>query len=273
MPLVQLSKRCKLFESIATDTWRDVIYHHGVAIQMQEPGQTNRIIAEIRQNVLAHPNIGVWANNGFREIDHGSDMDIFVETRTGEFIWWALQAKVLRLNGRYEGLSNLHGNEYQWDKLNRLAASSGCVVRYLLYNGLANYHYNGNDICTRNFNEDQFGCSLVNTADVETLALAGPVGFHDFHPDLAQPWRIITCCLFDTKKEKATYYSTAQVREAVGIYPNSYGNTSIIDATNDNTKPNEFSVNAINEFSSSAERKPAFRIVIRSTTSLNQENR
>lgn len=270
MPLVQLSNRCKLFESISENTWRDVIYHHNVHIQMHEPGQTNRIIADIRHSALAYPNIEVWANNGFREIDHGSDIDIFVESKPGEFIWWALQAKVLRLNGRYEGLSNLHGNEYQWDKLNRLSAASGCVVRYLLYNGLANYHCNGNDICTRNFNEDQFGCSLVKTTDVERLALAGPVSFHDFHPDLAQPWRIITCCLFNNNKEKATYYSATQVREAVKTYPNRSDNISILDITDSTTKPNDFSDNAINEFSSYAERKPEYRIVIRSTKSINE---
>ncbi|ULQ58328.1 hypothetical protein KJS94_08985 [Flavihumibacter rivuli] len=270
MPLVQLSNRCKLFESIAANTWNKIIRNHHTGNQAREIGLTSDIVSEIEDNRLSFPNIGVWAVEARNERTHGNDMDIFVETTTGQFLWWALQAKVLNLDGTYHDIATFRsGGEYQWTKLNRLLAASGCVVRYLLYNGSANYHYYGNDICIRNFNEDQFGCSLVKATDVERLALAGPVSFHDFHPELAQPWRIITCCLFDTKKEKATYYSAAQVREAVGIYPNSFGNTTILDSANDNSKPNDFSVNAINDFSSSAERIPAYRIVIRSTTSIN----
>jgi hypothetical protein len=271
MPLVQLSKRCELFESIATDTWYKIIRNHRTSNQAREIGLTSDIVSEIEDNRLSFPNIGVWALEARNERTNGNDMDIFVETATGQFLWWALQAKVLNLDGTYHDIATLRsGGQYQWDKLNRFSAASGCVVRYLLYNGLANYHYNGNDICTRNFNEDQFGCSLVKTTDVERLALAGPLSFHDFHPNLAQPWRIITCCLFNTRNEKATYYTAAQVREAVGIYSNSSGNTTIQDAKNNNLRLNEFSVNAINDFSSAVERKPAYRIVIRSTASLNQ---
>lgn len=273
MPRVQFSNRCKLFESIATDTWNKIIRNHKTGNPAREIGLTSDIVSEIEDNRLSFPNIGVWALEARNERTNGNDMDIFVESSPGQFIWWALQAKVLNKDGTYHDIAYLaSGREYQWEKLNRLSASSGCVVRYLLYNGLVTYHFNGNDICNRNFNEDQFGCSLVKTSDVERLALVGPVCFNDFHHELAQPWRIITCCLFNTKKEKATYYSAAQVREAVGIYPNSSGNTTILDAPIDNSKTNDFSVNAINDFSSSIERKPAYRIVIRSTISLKNEN-
>jgi hypothetical protein len=274
MPLVQLSKRCKLFESIATDTWNKIIRNHRTGNQAREIGLTSDIVSEIEDNRLSFPNIGVWALESRNERTNGNDLDIFVESTPGQFIWWALQAKVLNLDGTYHDIGSLRsGGEYQWYKLNRFSAASGCVVRYLLYNGLDNYRYNGNDICSRNFHEDQFGCSLVKTIDVERFASAGPVNFHDFHPELAQPWRIITCCLFNTRKEKATYYNTSQVREAVRKYPKMTGNTKIFDATNDNTKSNDFSVSAINDFSSSFGRKPAYRIVIRSTTALVQENK
>ncbi len=272
MPLVQLSNRCKLFESISTDTWFKLIRNHRTGNQAREIGLTSDIISEIEDNRLSFPNIGVWALEARNERSKGNDMDIFVESSPGQFIWWALQAKVLNLDGTYHNISTLRsGREYQWDKLNRLSASSGCIVRYLLYNGIANYLYKGNDICTRNFNEEQFGCSLVKTTDVEKLALTGPISFYNLHPELAQPWRIITCCLFNIKNEVATYYTTAQIREAVDKYPFSSGNTIIPDAVNENSKLNDFSANAINDFSSSVERKPAYRIVMRSTSSLKQK--
>jgi len=52
------------------------------------------------------------------------------------------------------------------------------------------------------------------------------------------------------------------VPAGVGIYPNSDESTSIHDGINYNSKPNEFTVNSINEFYSSDERRPAYRFVI-----------
>lgn len=269
---MQFSRRCKLFEKIATDIWQHVIRNHRTGNQAREIGLTSDIVSEIEDNRLAFPNIGVWALEARNERENGNDMDIFVESSPGRFIWWALQAKVLNLDGTYHDIAVLRsGGEYQWTKLNQLSINAGCVVRYLLYNGLATFHYNSYDICNRNFHEDQYGCSLVKIDDVERIALAGRASFHDFHPNLAQPWRIITCCLFDTKKESANFFSATQVREAVKIYPHSSSNTDILNAISDSQQlMNNFTDNAINEFSESAEHKPAYRIVIRSTVSLNR---
>lgn len=270
------TKRCTLFEKIASDTWRDLIADHSVGIQVNEPGTTNRIIAQIRRSTLAFPNIGVWANNGFLEKYFGSDMDIFVETTKGRYVWWALQSKVLRLNGSYEGVSTPHGTEYQWNKLNRLANIAGCEVRYLLYNGVAAYSHKGIDNCNRDFNEDQFGCSLVKTKDVERIALTKTPTFNDFHDSLAQPWRIITCCPYNpinqnkrkNDSENKIYYSLSQIREAVEYYPEVGENFEIIYDEKEKEPVNELPLDAINIFSESIERKPAFRLVVRSTSSL-----
>jgi len=61
MPLVQLSKRCELFESIATDTWNKIIRNHRTGNQAREIGLTSDIVSEIEDNRLSFPNIGVWA--------------------------------------------------------------------------------------------------------------------------------------------------------------------------------------------------------------------
>lgn len=268
MTRLQTSKRCRLFEKIADDTWSHVIRNHRTGIQVNEPGRTNDIIAEIRDNYLSYPNIGVWAANGWREIDHGSDMDIFVEATTGRFIWWALQAKVLRLSGYYEGLKDLHGGEYQWSKLNRLSALSGCVVRYLFYNGVSNYVFSDYDRCHRQFSESQFGCSLVNTADVERISLLRTPKFNDFHPKHAEPWRVIVCCVLSIKSESATFYSMEQIKNAVSIYPESDGNTEIVSENSYEGQVNNFEPDAINTFSKSIDRNPAYRMVIRTTKSI-----
>jgi hypothetical protein len=262
------TKRCRLFEKIANDTWFHIIRNHRTGTQVNEPGKTNDIIAEIRDNHLSYPNIGVWAINGFREIVYGSDIDIFVETESGHFVWWALQAKVLRLEGNYDGVSTLRGGEYQWVKLNRLKASAGCEVRYLLYNGVDGFIFNGEDICKRDFSQEQFGCSLVNTTDMERVALAKTPVFKDFHPELAQPWRIITCCLYPRKSKNTVFYSTSQIRAALRYYPEMIADNRIFTEQYEEEALNELPLDAINNFSEESGRKPPFRMVIRTTSSL-----
>ncbi|MDD3876659.1 MAG: hypothetical protein PHT69_08565 [Bacteroidales bacterium] len=269
MTLLPTSKRCKLFEEIANKTWNHVIRNHRTKSPASEVGFTNDIVAIIRDNVLSFPNIGIWANLGYKENIYGSDLDIFVEESPGRYIWWALQAKVLTKGGIYKDLKKKHNNEYQWEKLNKLSMNSGCISRYLFYNGMADYSYSGSDKCNRAFNEKQFGCSLVLTSDVEQIALSATPTFYHFHPSLAQPWRIITCCLFNSKKENATHYSHSQIREAVKYYPESPENIKIMSFIKQETKKlNQFPIDAINEFSKLIDHNPAYRIVIRSTNSL-----
>ena len=151
MTLLQLSNRCKLFEEIASEVWTIVKRNHLTNVQPHETGITNNIVLPfLRSSVLSNPNIGVWANNAYKEIEHGGDIDVFVETIPGQYIWWALQAKVLRLNNRYEGVRNQNERgEYQWNRLERLSINSGCISRYLLYNGVNNYIHNDFDQCNR----------------------------------------------------------------------------------------------------------------------------
>ena len=270
---LSISNRCKLFEEISEEIWYKIINHHRVGVHAPEIGITNEIIEIIRNNVLAYPNIGVWANNGYNEIINGSDIDIFVETSIGNYVWYALQAKVLMLNGKYTSMSTLRDGEYQWDKLRRLVANSGCISKYLFYNGVDGYKYTGYDNCQRQFDEEQFGCSLVELDDVERISLLSTPKFLDFHPDLAQPWRIITCCWFYPPKDKTIYYTPMQIKKSLEYYPESFGNSSIKE-TNDETKNlNDLGIDAINKLSSLIDRSPFYRVVIRNTASLNLDRK
>lgn len=269
MALLHSSKRCKLFEKIAEDVWNLIIKNHYVQVQVNEPGVTNNIIGEIRNNAMSYTNIGVWANNAFKEIEHGSDIDIFVETVPGIYIWWALQAKVLRLSGNYEGVRSLHKGEYQWDKLIRLSNIAGCISRYLLYNGVNNFSHSDYDMCSRHFNERQFGCSLVKINDFKNIAITRNPSFRDFHPQLAMPWRIITCCLNSIKDEKIILYTAEQIKKAVRYYPESNKTLDFVEGSNDNLDVNDLSENFINEISENIGRNAEFRIVVRTSKSLN----
>lgn len=274
MPYLQQSGRCKLFEEIAAAIWSDVSAHHSVNVEAPETGITNRIITEIRIAHTQNQNIGVWANNGWREIDHGSDIDVFVETVPGWFVWWALQAKVLKVAGHYD-VKKPAGEEQQWTKLVRLSDRARCNVRYLLYNGVAAFTHQGQDACSRHYTQEQFGCSLVHPSVMERVANAGTPVFADFHPKLAQPWRIITCCSY--RPGPGRLYSTAVVKDSIRYYQPDAGNTTMFQKQQPGT-PNEpikrvsdLQPGIIDRYCAEVDRVPSHRIVIRTTASLAQE--
>lgn len=266
-----VSGRCQLFERIAERTWKHVIRNHSVHVHTDENGLTNDLIAEIRVNARSNTNIGVWSNRAFKEEQHGNDLDVFVESQPGEFVWYALQAKVLSRHGTYESLAKDHGGEYQWEKLARLSAMAGCITKYLLYNGVANYRYSGPDKWGRTFTEEQFGCSLVDPDLIATLAQAGPVRFLSVHHQHAQPWRILTCG--PQPLSGVTLFNAAQIRRAVRYYPESFGTTDLPPALDQATKLNGLSENAIEALSREVQRTPECRLVVRSTRSLNSSAR
>ncbi len=270
MSYLSNSRRCKLFEEIANNTWKHVIRNHSTGVQVSEVGKTNDIVAEIRASHLADNNIGVWANPGHLEIENGSDLDIFVETKVGMFVWWALQAKVLKRDGTYKGLTTLHGREYQWDKLRRLSEQTGCFSRYLLYNGLADFRMYMDDQCNRRFDEDQYGCSLVRLDDMEAIALDRVPRFRDFHPIYAEPWRIIPCCYINPSRLKTQTYSLAQIQDSVKYYEAAKGNPELFETgeTMIDPKGNDIAIDAINKFSEEHGREPIARMVLRSTAAL-----
>lgn len=193
--------RCSLFENIATDVWNRIIYAHDVKMDLPEIGITADIIVDILHYAKSHPRaFDVYAMPGYKEKWYGSDMDVFVEVAPNQFKWFALQAKVLKVNNTYDTFRDSSDTEMQWDKLAHLESTTGCKAYYLLYNGKNKFSYSGIDSCGREFSQDQFGCSLVEPTEVANLAkeknekgFISPK-FTDFHPSLAQPWRILTCC-------------------------------------------------------------------------------
>lgn len=263
---ISATNRCHLFEDIAEHVWQHVIYNHQAGMNVSEIGITADIISIIRNHSNRIPNFGVWANPGYNEALYGSDIDIFVETTTGNFIWVALQAKALRRDGIYHDMAGIRGGEYQWQKLERLEKQAGCITRYLLYNGVSNFQNYGSDQCNRNFHEPQFGCSLVDKSQVASVSVLRNPTFYDFHPKYAQPWRVIVCCMHDTSKN--TLFNISQIKRAVDYYPTAFGNTNILREDDIGQKQNDFNVNAINNFSENVGRTPYYRMVIRTTTGL-----
>lgn len=263
---ISSTNRCKLFNLIAEEIWEKIIFNHSTGINAAEIGITNDIIAKIRYHHNHISNFGVWSNPGYKETNYGSDIDIFVETSPGNFIWYALQAKVLKQNKRYDDMAGIRKDEYQWNKLERLESQSGCIGKYLLYNGVKDYSYSGKDFCNRKFIEPQFGCSLVDPEVVEKIALKRKPTFDDLHPQHAKPWREIVCCKHDLSKH--TLFNVTQIKRAVDYYPILFDDTNILEQDDIEERRNDLNLDAIRQLSEINNRTADYKIIVRRTDSL-----
>lgn len=219
---ISATDRCTLFKAIAANVWDRTKCAHEVDINIPEIGITADVLIDILQfskNNIS--NFDVFARHSWNENTYGSDIDIFVETTLDNFRWFALQAKVLKKNNRYDTLRDSSDGVMQWDKLKLLEGVSGCKAYYLLYNGMRQFSFNDTDECNENFDERQFGCSLADVGVIENLANTTSANgrfirpkFEDIHPHNAQPWRILTCCYHDTQK-----YKLYKLNEILGSNP------------------------------------------------------
>lgn len=260
---LEATNRCHLFELIARYVWDSIVHNHKYKLHKSEIGITNDIIALIRDHKLRNQNFGVWANLAIKESIYGCDIDVFVETGIDEFIWYALQAKVLKLNGRYERLRD----KSQWIKLSNLKDISGCIPFYLFYNGFDKVPGTFKDCCLQTVKETQLGCALVSIKDVERITSEKPIiRYADFFPAYIHPWRELVCCV--AKRRGGARYSLQEVRNAVSLYTGLL-NTDIMEQGNNNEQlsQNEITISAANQ---NVGRAPSHSFVIRTTASLMQ---
>lgn len=222
------SERCELFEGIAEAVWIRITRAHSVGINHSEDGITREIIVDILEyHAKAIPNFDVYAKQGWNEKEYGSDLDVFIETYKGQYIWIALQAKILKKNNRYTTLRDGRSGRnptYQWEKLVLLEAVGGCHAYFLFYNGgESNLNYLNRmsplfDQCKREYLPEQLGCSIVKLDVVRRFALRknglryqNPT-FQEIHSEYSQPWRVLVCCHHDLSK--FTIYSLEEILQS-----------------------------------------------------------
>ena len=258
------SNRCGLFELIAEDVWDSIAFNHQVNVQESEIGITNKIVAVIRTHHSRNPNFGVWSNPGVNEVTNGGDIDIFVETKLNRFLWYALQAKVLRIGGKYDGLIT----KRQWVKLSELQSLSGCIPFYLFYNGVDKEPETLEDCCGHQISEKQFGCTIVDIDKVEEIAtLRYNPRYKDICPGNGHPWRELVCCT--ARRKEGSLFYLSQVQNAVSSYEGLV-NSEMIYRGNNNEQVSGDNIGVIRNSNESAGRVPTHSFAIRTIAGMNQ---
>lgn len=257
------SNRCNLFELIAENVWDSITYNHRAKVQASELGITNGIVSVVRTHQSLNHNFGVWSNPGVDEAVNGGDIDIFIETETDQFLWYALQAKVLKKEGRYDGLIS----KRQWDKLSNLQKQLKCIPFFLFYNGIDKKPETFKDCCGHEINEKQFGCTIVEIGKVKNIAiLKSNPRYSDFNPEYGHPWRELVCCT--AKRKNGTSFSLRQVQEAVSSYEGLV-NSEVIYRGNNNEIGRE-GITIIKDSNENVGRNPTHTFAIRTNAGMNQ---
>jgi hypothetical protein len=199
MKSLSLNPSCDIFKAIAGAIWGRISRAHMVGVNLKEVGITADLVAEILWRYHKKgASIGVFVQESWNEKIYGSDLDVFIEVTKGQYAWFPMQAKLLKLNNIYDEIAiDPTATKQQWEKLLDLKKIATCYPFYLLYNGNNLLKNIPLDKCGSKVKGTQFGCSLVEPEKVAAIAISKhpkPPKFDDFHPHLAQPWKILTCC-------------------------------------------------------------------------------
>ncbi len=208
--------------------------------------------------------IGVYAREGWNEVTYGSDLDVFVEVAKDQYVWFPMQAKLLKLRNVYNEIYDPKAAKQQWEKLLDLKKIANCNPYYLLYNGNNIIKKIPLDNCWSKVKYTQFGCSLVEPEIVATVTLSkhpSPPKFDDFHPNFAQPWKVITCC--PVHYAGSPTYTIYDIKNAMNQKGDKYKNLASFGKMNDiPINDNIFEGNGIINASREADWNPDLTFIV-----------
>ncbi|RSK45493.1 hypothetical protein [Hymenobacter rigui] len=131
----------------------------------------------------------------------GNDIDLFVQDATGQYDWYALQAKVMSHEGVFNDLKVKKAGtvEEQWHKLLLHEYLFGSQAFYLLYVGESKTNFpTAAPIwtdCRGPASIADFDLTLVKALDImNTVSSSSPMPFSAVFPDYAEPLRSLFCC-------------------------------------------------------------------------------
>ncbi|RCX15622.1 hypothetical protein DFP94_11470 [Fontibacillus phaseoli] len=183
-----------LFEKLAIDTWERLKYGEELNCSQSEETITDINLLEIKRANLH--DILVSKSDKYEEGITGIDWEWWIGSNsTG---WWryAVQAKKLSENRKYNKLRHRVGQEYQIDILERYSKSNNCIPLYCFYNYIDDNMLNKNWHCYLPFEKEQLGCTVVPLDSVrKAFTLRADKSFSALHSDFRSiPWRCLVRC-------------------------------------------------------------------------------
>ncbi|MBH8571331.1 hypothetical protein KB206_20735 [Microvirga sp. STS02] len=175
-----------------------------------ELGLTDHFIVKLARFSRRVPfKVEVYKTSWQVETVFGNDIDLFVEDASGQYDWYALQAKVMSHKGQFKDLKIKLGKKtkkggrvfklQQWHKLLLHEHLFGSQAFYLLYVGKSKTNFPTaapiKHDCRGLAPLEDYGLSLVPALDImNTVTRTTPLQFNKVFPNLTVPISSIICC-------------------------------------------------------------------------------
>lgn len=184
------------------------VFHHlsevfDYELGFSELGMTDLFVLDLVRfsHQMASSQVKVYKTSWPVEKPFGNDIDLFVQDASGQYDWYALQAKVMSHEGTFNDLKVKKPGtvEEQWHKLLLHEHLFGSQAHYLLYVGKSKTNFPTAlptlVDCRGQASMAEYGLTLVKALDImNTVASSNPMLFSDVFPGLAEPLRSIFCC-------------------------------------------------------------------------------
>lgn len=193
---------CQYSSYLAQRVYRHLSDVFRYELSFSELGMTDHFILDLVRfsNRVGSATIKAYKTSWPVETAYGNDIDLFVGDGTGQYIWYALQAKVMSHEGEFNDLKiKVRGELHQWHKLLLHERLFGSQAFYLLYVGKSKTNFPSlrptHGDCTGVAPIGDYGLSLVKAHDVHTtVTRTTPMRFSEVFPDYVEPLRSIFCC-------------------------------------------------------------------------------
>ena len=126
---------CQQSTSISIALWDYISQVYAFKLKVAEIGITNHLVFDII-SFYSHnlQNCEVYVQHAKNENLSGADIDLFIQQKKGNYLFFKLQAKVMNNDGKYAGIAKW-GPTAQYNKLIKSARKQKALPYYILYNG------------------------------------------------------------------------------------------------------------------------------------------
>src|SRR5690606_14604557 len=97
---------CNVFQSFSQYVWYNLADRHSLNLNWDERGITDDLVYWLKSHSRYIPGRRVIAQKAKHEDVDGNDIDLYIRIKKDEYLRFALQAKVLKKNKRYDSLGD-----------------------------------------------------------------------------------------------------------------------------------------------------------------------
>lgn len=199
------NSRCKHIRKFSTEVFHFLSDTFSYKLGFAELGMTDHLVKSIAEyaRYTGDSSVEIYKLPPNIEAIYGNDLDLFVQTKSGQYVWYALQAKIMSYNGAYKDLINKSSSKNQWDKLLDHEKKFGSISYYLFYSGSPPTRsvtglVKRND-CIGTPDIAELGLGIVKTKTVKNIRenILKPYGlfyFRNVFPDDIDSLRKLICC-------------------------------------------------------------------------------